>query len=292
MDISLIDAIINALRKHVVDVILHGSVIEKDDFDEEFSDIDILLIINDKCDIREVLRALSYLPLDRRIDLSVYWKSFVETEFLKGEPFFGATILYGKSALNSEFVKNLRQKGFQFSNYTIYRELVFFSLVIPRIIMDLKDGRIISAVNRSYHLAKYALATVLMLKSKNLIVRFRDIIRKALELGFNSYVSRLIKLRNNRKNIHNLHDALGYFNDCYDFFYACLSEYIDFSFKSANEFISKLIDASYVSGKLDYQSMKLIYMSDEKCREIILGKFKSVLRRIINEVQKQFKLKI
>ena len=161
MDISLIDVVINALRKHLVDVIIHGSVIEKDDFDEEFSDIDVLLIIDDKCDIREVLRALGYLPLDRRIDVSVYWKSFVEIEFLKGEPFFGATILYGKSVLNSEFVKNLRRKGFKFSNYTIYRELVFFSLVIPRIIMNLKDNKIISAVSRSYHLAKYALATIL-----------------------------------------------------------------------------------------------------------------------------------
>ena len=287
MDFPFLNAIINAARRHLIDVIIHGSAIERDDFDEKFSDVDLLLIISDKSNLREVLRALSYLPLDKRIDISIYWKSFVKDEFLKGEPFFGATILYGKSVLNSKFVKNLRRKGFKFSAYTIYRELVFFSLVLPRIIMDLKDNEIISAVNRSYHLAKYALATVLMIKTKSLIVRFKDIIRKAQELGFNNCASYLIELRNNRKNIRNVHDALKYFNDCYDLFRNCLSEYIDFSFESAKKVLSKLISAIYVSGKLNHQGIKLVYICDEKLREIIFGRFNLVLRRVVNEVLKE-----
>lgn len=271
-------------KECLVDVIICGSVLEKTDYDEGFSDIDIIVIIRDTCDVLRIDALLRNL-MAPTYDITVYDESSVIDGFLKGTPFFGSIILSGKSVLNSDLVMDLRSNGFKFTNYAIFDELSYLATVIGRVLVDVKKENIIAIANRAYHIAKYGLATALMIKYRELIVDLKDIVDKAEKIGYIEEVRELIRLRNKRENIRDIHLAIRYLNETYGFLQGVLSEYCDFIIYDMNDLISIMEKSVYTWGILDKEGIILVYMN--KGRETIrICNFKVQLKDLIIDFMK------
>ncbi|RLI66638.1 MAG: hypothetical protein DRO67_00790 [Candidatus Asgardarchaeum californiense] len=186
---------------------LYGSILKDKAFIDKFSDIDVLVISDDETyslrnigGVYDVFERLSHKH-GVNFDVTIYSSSYVLNGLKDGDPFLNVVVRDGILVIDNDCDDKIKQHKFTITGKTLKYELNYCMVVLGRLFTDIIEHKLVSAVNRAIHLAKYSTVMLILSQTGELVID-DELIKQHLEdLGLSALYYGLSNLYNTRRKL-------------------------------------------------------------------------------------------